>query len=294
MLYKLYLKPDKDFNFSERGKDLRDCFRVTSRKNPFVTAIGELSSRAARRAEEKYLAEGEKLLLEAAALGKDIPEVIAEEKYFSTAEERLNKALPPETKIITCPMGIIEKLSASKTPPNVMFTVSTRGESFDFSCDRLAGCSFVLVCENIQDPGNAGALLRCANCFGVDMTVFLGGADALSQKAVRGSMGAVFAGKFMNCENAGELFSGLETAKFKTYAAVLSENAVTLDRVDISGKCAVFLGNEGRGLSKETADRCCNGLYIPMDAGESLNVSAAAAVILWEHYRRKISGEAGA
>ena len=150
-----------------------------------------------------------------------------------------------------------------------------------------AGGGSCAVLEDLQDPGNLGTILRTAEALGIGRVVLLGDCcDPLSPKALRASMGAVFRlGLSLEPSRQG-LFSRLRGEGFRLLASVPDSAALPVTEVDFSqGPCAVFIGNEGNGLSQETIAQC-QRVTIPMAGrAESLNASAAATILLWEMAR---------
>ena len=108
--------------------------------------------------------------------------------------------------------------------------------------------------------------------------------DPLSPKALRASMGAVFRLKIAQEPSPQGLAERLAQAGFSTWAAVPDRQARRVTEMDFSqGRHSLFIGNEGSGLTPETAGLCKGKLTIPMlGRAESLNAAAAATVLLWE------------
>jgi RNA methyltransferase, TrmH family len=151
-----------------------------------------------------------------------------------------------------------------------------------------------LVCDEIQDPGNLGTILRTAEASGVN-GVWLSPrcADYYNPKVVRAAMGAhfrlpVFEGRNWEQIEAGLAALGIERAGiFGTDARA----AVSYDRVDWTKPAALVVSNEAHGLSREAREVVSTGgatVSIPMAGDtESLNASIAAAVILFEAVRQR-------
>ena len=141
-----------------------------------------------------------------------------------------------------------------------------------------------LVLDRIQDPGNAGALLRSAAAFGFTQVVSLAGSAALwAPKVVRAGMGSHFALHLV--EGAGEAdldVLGLPLLGTSSHAPS------RIDEAPLPWPCAWLLGHEGQGLAPSLAGRCSQLLRIPQPGGEeSLNVAAAGAVCLYESSRQR-------
>lgn len=139
----------------------------------------------------------------------------------------------------------------------------------------------IVALDGIQDPGNAGTILRTAAALGAAGVVALPGTvDLWNPKVVRGAMGVHFAYPLVHATHA-ELFEFLDAASIPLWGAAaggerLGERA-SPDRV------AIALGNEGAGLSDVVRGRCERLVSIPIEpAVESLNVAVAAGIILHE------------
>lgn len=165
-------------------------------------------------------------------------------------------------------------------------TVRTETRIEDFLAEpRDEG--FVIILDHLEDPQNFGAILRSADAFRADLVVTGARRSApLSDAAVRASAGAAAWVPLAVVNNLGDAVRRLKAAGFWVYAADMGGEKA--DNADLPAKCALVLGNEGSGVSRLVADLCDGALSIPM-AGhvDSLNVSAAAAVLMYEYRRRR-------
>ena len=190
-------------------------------------------------------------------------------------------ARPPKLPVADHVAGL---LSSTKSPQGVF--CQCRWPQGLLAGDAAGGGSCAVL-EDLQDPGNLGTILRTAEALGIGRVVLLGDCcDPLSPKALRASMGAVFRlGLSLERSRQG-LFSRLRGEGFRLLASVPDSAALPVTEVDFSqGPCAVFIGNEGNGLSQETIAQC-QRVTIPMAGrAESLNASAAATILLWEMAR---------
>jgi tRNA G18 (ribose-2'-O)-methylase SpoU len=156
--------------------------------------------------------------------------------------------------------------------------------------DVVASARRVVALEDMVSHTNLGAIFRCAAALGMDGVVLSPScADPLYRRAVRVSMGEVFAIPYARAESWPDALDELRTLGFTLAAMTPSEDA---DAVDAAGfgpdeRVALLLGSEGPGLTEGTLARCDRRLRIPMAAGvDSLNVAAAAAITFWELGRR--------
>ena len=147
-----------------------------------------------------------------------------------------------------------------------------------------ASPNFVLMLEDIQDPGNMGSMLRTAAAAGVGVVYLSEGCtDAWSPKALRGGQGAQFALPIVERAN---LMAELENFKGVSFATVI--DGEPLYAQDLTQATAFVMGNEGAGLRKQTIAAASKTISIPMQENsvESLNAGAATAVCLFERVRQ--------
>jgi 23S rRNA (guanosine2251-2'-O)-methyltransferase len=151
--------------------------------------------------------------------------------------------------------------------------------------------ALVLVLDHIEDPQNFGALIRSADVFACNLVIAPNRRAApLSEAAAKASAGAIAHVPLALVGNLAESLRRLAKAGFWSYAADMAGSA--LDRADLPARCAIVLGNEGSGVSRLLREECDGVLSIPMGGHvDSLNVSAAGAIFLWEYRRRFPAGQ---
>jgi len=134
----------------------------------------------------------------------------------------------------------------------------------------------VLMIDDIQDPDNLGALIRSAAAFGFHhVIVSLKSADIYNEKTIRASKGAIFD---VYIEKK-PLSKGISALKEKGYCFYFAD-AHNKGTNELSGKVAIVLGNEGRGVTPEIKDLCDGSIHIITQNVESLNVSVAGGIIM--------------
>lgn len=146
--------------------------------------------------------------------------------------------------------------------------------------------SFVFILDGITDPHNLGAVLRVADVFGVQLVVLPEhDSAALTPAAIKASAGASEWVPVAQVTNLARAIERLKAGGFWVYAAEAGGQPIT--SLDLTGKVAMVLGSEGKGIRRNVAEHCDARVSIPMSGHvDSLNVSTAAAVIAWE-VRRK-------
>ena len=143
----------------------------------------------------------------------------------------------------------------------------------------------IVVLEDLVDHGNVGGVFRCAAALGVDAVILSPRcADPLYRRAIKVSMGSVFAIPYARMTDWRGGLAEIRAAGFAVLALTPDQSAVPLDDVPMAGRVALLLGTEGDGLSSRWLGEADQAVCIPMSAGamalgvDSLNVVAAAAI----------------
>lgn len=175
--------------------------------------------------------------------------------------------------------SVCEKLREGKTEDGVFGVFKMKPGDTDeiLSGDKL------LVLQDVQDPGNMGAIMRTALAFGFkNAVVTTGCADVYSRKVIRSSMTACVKMNIYKTDDLLQFTKKLNEKGFCTVASCL-EGAQELGNAKIKRPVALYIGNEGNGLPKEIINRCAVRVKIPMSGEiESLNAAVSAAVLMWE------------
>lgn len=245
--------------------------RITSRSNPTVRFLRQLGADAGLRASEgMMLCRGKKLLGEALGAGLAVDTVVF---AGDTAPEAGG------AKLISVPADLLDYIS--KGEPELLFSARIP--------ESREAVGSAVVLEQVQDPGNVGTVMRTAAAFGVDTAVLVGAtADPYGPKALRAAMGAAFRINVIKTDLEG-LAGVVEDNGLTLCAAVLSEDAADIRKIEKAPRMALAVGNEGHGLSEGLLALCSKKLIIPMrEETESLNAAAAAAVALWEIFGKEL------
>ncbi len=248
---------------------------LTSRSNPTYQRLrGLAEDRRARREAGTTLLDGEHLLQAALAAGIQPRSLV----YAASAlDGRLAnwRTRLPNASLLVLADALFATLSPVDTPSGLLAEIAIpRVEN--------ESARFVMLLEDIQDPGNLGALLRTAAAAGVEQAYLSTAcADAWSPKALRGGQGAQFQLAIQERANLIEI-----AQKIPVHAAVLGASQ-SLFKLDLSAEVGFAFGNEGAGLTPALR-AACRPFTIPMSGRvESLNVAAAAAVCLFERVRQR-------
>ncbi len=181
---------------------------------------------------------------------------------------------------------VIERLAPTRTSQGLLGVA--RMPSTDLQ--HVLQGNPVVILEGIQDPGNTGTLLRTARAAGAGGAVLVGGADPFNSRAVRAASGATFRLPLvrLNPEQAPMLLQALDQAGFGL-ACAEAHDGQDLYQAPFPTRMALVLGGEVRGVSEACRRAAVARWTIPLAGDcESLNVAAAAAVILFEARRRRL------
>lgn len=256
---------------------------ITSTQNEKIKRITALQQKAKVRKEESlFVAEGGRLFLEVPS--SLIREVYVSSTFLRNAEESTAKKLA-ETGWEEVSEQVFAKISDTKTPQGILAVLAKQ----TYEREELLGDNpLLLLLENIQDPGNLGTILRTAEGAGVSGVILSPGcADVYQPKVVRSTMGSLFRVPFYQSTDLQQEIAYLQQKKVKVYAAYL-EGSERYDAVSYLGGSAFLIGNEGNGLTRETAEAADARIRIPM-AGklESLNAGVSAAILAYEAARQR-------
>ncbi len=264
---------------------------VRSAQHPIVKEARRLDADAsARRSERKGIAWGRHLALEALAAAVPIETALLSPDLEKDEEgTRIAKAIARTgARVVRVTPSLLDGIAAGAGDQGVALVIRRPGTGLD---DLLSACrSLLLLAHGIQDPGNLGSILRSGRSLGAEgVAVLEGSADPWSSRALRAAMGATFRLPVVE-STAARVLPLLKAAGIRLVAAVSSEGA-TPDRIDLKSPVALLLGREGSGLPEDLIGAAQDRVRIPMSPGaDSLNVHAAAAILLYETHRQRTAG----
>lgn len=230
------------------------------------------------------MVEGPKLLAEAVDAGATIEAVYLDGRDASADHREL--ASRTGAAVLELRPGVLGRACDAVTPQPVAAVVAMP----DVPLTAIKGTEalLALICVELQDPGNAGALLRAAGAAGCGAVVFTAASvDPYNPKAVRSSAGALFHVPVVTGIDAEEVLDELGRWGVRRLGTAARGGGDYLDE-DLTRATALVLGNESRGLPAMLDARLDGHVTVPMAAAaESLNVVTAAAVICFEANRQR-------
>ncbi|HZQ84463.1 MAG TPA: RNA methyltransferase [Acidimicrobiales bacterium] len=238
-----------------------------------------LRSHTARQAERAFVLEGEKLLTEAVNAGVSVESV-----YLAPGANVADTLLGRAARVFDLAPGVMERVADTVSPQPVLAVAPY----VDSPLDALESPTFVVVCVDLRDPGNAGTVLRSAEAAGADGVIFcVGAVDVYNPKTVRASAGSLFHVPVVAGGEPVSVVQALGQQGLRTLGAS-ARGGTDYAATDLTGPLALVVGNEAHGLPADVAAALDDRITIPMAGrSESLNAGMATAVLCFEAARQR-------
>ena len=257
---------------------------ISSISNQQVKEITKLQKQPKyRKASSLFIAEGFKMLKEAAENGclvkTYISEFVLEKKHESL--EWLCKEFPYET----VSDQVFRQLSGTLTTQGILGIVKQPSYSITDILDDKK--HIWLLLDDIRDPGNLGTIMRTAEGAGMSAVIMgKGTADLFNPKTVRSTMGAIFRMPFVYVDDITEIIKQIKDNGYSVYGTAM-KGSITYDMADYTKGAGIVIGNEANGIQDSVLECITGSINIPMDGKlESLNAAVAAAVVMYEAARQ--------
>jgi TrmH family RNA methyltransferase len=270
----------QDAKAARTALDDRRLRPVGGRHNPRLKELRLAFRRGELTAQGECAIEGVKLVEEALRSGQRLTSV-----FFSEAARPLAEKLLPQlnarTETLVLPNSLFNSIVPSDAPQGIAALVKLRAPSAAQILER-SGTGLIVVAAGLQDPGNLGTIFRSAEAFGA-AGVFLteGTVSPYNSKVLRGSAGSIFRLPLFQIAS-GELIALLRQHRVRLLATS-SHKGTPLPEVAWTLPLALFIGNEGAGLSRDLMHQMQETIVIPQAAPvESLNAGVAASIVLYE------------
>ncbi len=237
--------------------------QIESVNNPQVKAWMKLKEKKYRDSEDKFLIEGDHLLREALKMG-EVTAIISNNPAYK--EENIPFYLVSD--------AILKKLSMQVSFSDVVAIVKK------LPSKEIDGN--VALLDNIQDPGNLGAIIRSALAFNIKTIIMSNDTvDLYNPKVIRSSEGMMFHLNFIKGDLEKQIIS-LKEEGYKIYGTDVN-TGTNLKDLTFWPKNGIIIGNEGQGMKLEYQKYCDTLINIPINKScESLNASVAASIIFYE------------
>lgn len=254
---------------------------ITSASNSKVKQVVQLNTKGkARREKGLFVAEGLKLF-------REVPKAWIDSVYATESFAKEHEDLLAGTEVELVDEKVFGKMCDTMTPQGILTVIRIPS----YKKEDLLGkgrAPFIMVLEDLQDPGNVGTIIRTAEGAGVTGIILSKKTvDLFAPKTIRSTMGSIFRMPFIYEENLSETMDWLKKQGVQTYAAHL-KGVHSYAEENYREGCAFLIGNEGNGLTEALSERADHLIRIPMEGQvESLNASIAAAVLMYTAHAQR-------
>lgn len=256
---------------------------ITSTKNQKIKNIMKLmTSSKARKEQDVFIVEGIRMFKEIDK--NDYVEGFVSSDFYTNNLEYLNNCNKTYEIVED---KVFQQMSGTLTPQGIMAVVRQKHYTLAdiVPADKP---SHIIVCENLQDPGNLGTIIRCGEGAGITGVIMTKNTvDIYNPKTIRSTMGSIFRIPFMYTDDLENTISQLKEKNVKLLAAHL-KGTKCYDEVNYKGSVGFLIGNEGNGLTDKTTELADEYILIPMEGKvESLNAAIASSILMYEVNRQR-------
>jgi TrmH family RNA methyltransferase len=261
---------------------------VSSRHNPRFKAAAALREARERQRRSLTLVDGAREIGRALDAGRRPAEAwVASERLRSDAALALLPRLAAQTELVETTPELLARLAYGQRDEGIVAIFALPSTALHDLGQRLPADPLIAVVEQVEKPGNLGALLRCADGAGAHGVIVADPvSDVWNPNAIRASLGTIFSLPLAVCSSSEAL--AFLRAHHVTVLAARVDGTQEYTSVDLTGPVALVVGAEANGLSQAWSGPDVDTVRIPMRGlADSLNVSASAAVLLYEALRQR-------
>lgn len=246
-------------------------YRITARTNQKVKDL-------VKEKDNYFIFEGEKLVRDILKRDIEISKLLINNKK----EGYLNITGKPIQETWYVHETVLKKISSLKENPDFIAVLKIKKRKINLNRAKI-----VIALDNVQDPGNAGTVFRCAAAFGIDSIAFTGACvNANNSRFLRAAQTSFFEVNFQQFMDIDTLIKKSKTKNYNIYLTSARASGDIVDMDKIRFPCLIIFGNEGQGLREELFTRFPM-LRIPQKKSvESLNVGVSACIIMYELTRK--------
>lgn len=257
---------------------------IQSRQNKAIKEAISIKDKKNRKKLQRFLIEGYRFIYEAIS-----SEALIEKVFFSTntdiqCRQKLMEKLPAQVSFYEVEPELFSQIAETETPQGVLGIVRIS--------ERVLGEIYKpnfrgLLLDSIQDPGNAGTMIRTAHALGFNAVLTTEGTvDIYNGKVLRATMGSIFYIPVLESIKTQDFFRFCEANSIRVISSRI-EDAKPCYNVDLSGSFCLVIGNEGNGISQCFTRQSTEFVSIPMvGCAESLNAAVAASILMYESNRQ--------
>ncbi|GAA4423438.1 RNA methyltransferase [Bremerella cremea] len=261
---------------------------IRSLQNAQIKAAVKLRDRRGRSQQGRTIVDGLREIRRALLMGFPVETIYVLPDAFSGPEaESFDEVLQqhPDLNIQHVTRDVMAKLAFGERVEGAVAIVPIPSNSLQQV--TLPEAPLIVVIEQVEKPGNVGAILRTMDAVGADLLISADGrTDLFNPNAIRASLGTIFSTPIVDATSE-ETIAWLKDNAIDTFAARV-DGSVAYTSVDMRRATALVLGSEAHGLSQKWHQDHVQNIHLPMNGiADSLNVSTTAAVLLYEALRQR-------
>ena len=257
--------------------------QITSAQNPFIKSLVLLQEKAkARKQSGTFLIEGIREIELAIKGNYEIETILI---CFEVIDKSFNPSIFQSLNTIEISKEVYQKLAYRDTTEGIIAVAKTK--SHQLLDLQLPENPLILVMESIEKPGNIGAMLRTCDAAKVDAVIIANPkTDLYNPNMVRSSVGCLFTNQIATASTE-ETIAFLQQNNIHFYSATL-QNSTSYHTQNFTKPTALVVGTEATGLTEPWREKATQNIIIPMQGEiDSMNVSVAAAILLFEAKRQR-------
>lgn len=259
---------------------------ITSSSNKLVKDMKLLYKKKNRWELREFFIEGIRSVEQCMRSGGVIKHIFYSEELLNDEGMRLVEELKNmDLNTVHISDSLFKSISDTESPQGILAVVQMI--EYDLR-DVLNENNFLVLLDRVQDPGNLGTIIRTADAFGANGIVVTDGCvDVYNPKTVRATMGSIFQIPVVHIGDISEAIELLKNENIKIIASSLDTDTYSYD-MDFKRDCALVIGNEGSGISREVLEQSDHLVKIKMTGkAESLNAGIASGVLMYEVLRQR-------
>ena len=271
----------KRYNKDQNG-GYRGGRREEFRKEPVEEVEGQLEGRNALTEALRSGRTIDKVFIASGETDRGLQKLAADAKEAGAVVVPVDRRKLDQMSYTRAHQGVIALAAAREyyTIDDLLEEAASRGEN-----------ALLVICDELSDPHNLGAILRSAECAGAHGVIFAKRRSVgLTATVAKASAGAV---EYMKVARVTNINSAIEELKEKGVwiFGTAAEGSIPMYKADLTGPAAIVIGSEGDGMSRLVQKNCDVTVHIPMKGRiTSLNASAAASILLYEAVRQRLGG----
>lgn len=268
---------------------MNKMIEITSSRNPLIKEIKSLYRKKERWNSKTFIIEGIKIIEEAIENNYPLKNIIVSDQLLDNAEgQQIFKRIKDDENLVKVSESIFKEISDTENPQGILGVA--RFGLRDIDEIENYDNPFLLLLDQVQDPGNMGTIIRTGDGFNIDGIIITEGCvDPYNPKVVRSTMGSIFRVPLYKVPNGINALHSIKERGIRGYSTSL-EGSIPIYNVDFKEGFVLIIGNESKGVDKRLSTGADTLIKIPMPGkAESLNAAVASSIIMYEAMKQRIN-----